>query len=273
MNKVCLSLKIHGSGYCMASANHVIKGEKRKQIRFDATWAVIKHPTEGLIMFDTGYTRRFHKATKNFPNSIYANITKVHINKNEEAKMHVNQSEVKHIILSHLHADHVGGLLDFPNAQCWTSKKCIEEFIKTPKWRGFSKGLLHDLFPYKWEENCKAFEDCKSDKHKILGLGYDLFGDQSIVMYGFPGHAAGQHGALIQTKERRVLLAADAFWNIKAITHKLGPSPIVRLFFDDWKAYNNSLNTLRKFHKAHPEIPMIATHCPKTFDMIDSTEN
>ena len=76
MNKVCLSLKIHGSGYCMANANHVIKGEKRKQIRFDATWAVIKHPTEGLIMFDTGYTRRFHTATKNFPNSIYAKLQK-----------------------------------------------------------------------------------------------------------------------------------------------------------------------------------------------------
>ena len=103
--------------------------------------------------------------------------------------MQVNPNEVSHVILSHLHADHVGGLKDFPNANCWASKKCLDQFIKTPKWRGFAKGLLHELFPEKWIENCKTFESCKSKTHEILGKGYDLFSDNSIVMYSLPGHA------------------------------------------------------------------------------------
>ena len=41
----------------------------------------------------------------------------------------------------------------------------------------------------------------------------------------------------------------------KAIKEELGPSPIVRLFFDNWKAYNNTLEILRNFHSAYPEIP------------------
>ena len=40
----------------------------------------------------------------------------------------------------------LGGLKDFPNATCWTSEKCLDHFQKTPKWRGFAKGLLHELF-------------------------------------------------------------------------------------------------------------------------------
>ena len=38
-------------------------------------------------------------------------------------------------------------------------------------------------------------------KSMKLGKGYDLFGDQSIIMFPLPGHAAGQHGALIQTEK------------------------------------------------------------------------
>jgi hypothetical protein len=63
---------------------------------------------------------------------------------------------------------------------------------------------------------------------------------------------------------------ADAFWDMRAITHKMGPDPIVRLFFDDWKAYNSTLDKLRKFHSVYPTIPLIATHCPKTVEMIQS---
>ena len=89
-------------------------------------------------------------------------------------------------------------------------------------------------------------------------------------MYPLAGHAAGQCGALVQTKNGPVFLVADAFWDMRAITHKMGPDPIVRLFFDDWKAYNSTLDKLRKFHSAYPTIPLIATHCPKTVEMIQS---
>jgi glyoxylase-like metal-dependent hydrolase (beta-lactamase superfamily II) len=184
--------------------------------------------------------------------------------------MQINPDEVSHVLLSHLHADHVGGLIDFPNANCWASEKCLDQFQKTPKWRGFAKGLLHELFPEKWIKNCKTFESCNPKTHEILGKGYDLFGDNSIVMYPLAGHAAGQCGALVQTNNGPVFLVADAFWDMRAITHKMGPDPIVRLFFDDWKAYNSTLDKLRKFHKAYPTIPLVATHCPKTVDMIHS---
>ena len=59
---------------------------KKRKIRFEATWAIIKHPSKGTVLFDTGYTQRFYTATKYFPNSIYATITKVEIDLNQKLK-------------------------------------------------------------------------------------------------------------------------------------------------------------------------------------------
>ena len=117
--------------------------------------------------------------------------------------------------------------------------------------------------PKNWIKNCKTFESCNSKIDEILGKGYDLFGDHSIVLYPLPGHAAGQYGALVQTKNIPVFLVADAFWDMRAITHKMGPDPIVRLFFDDWKAYHTTLDKLREFHKTHPTIPLFSYPLPQ----------
>ena len=56
-----------------------MKGAPRKDIQFYATWAELIHPQHGTVLFDTGYTSRFHDATARFPNSIYANLTAVEI--------------------------------------------------------------------------------------------------------------------------------------------------------------------------------------------------
>ena len=258
--------KVRNAGHCWAQAHHVMKGAPRKKIQFFATWVELRHPREGTILFDTGYTSRFHALTRSFPNSIYARMTAVEILQAEEAKSQVDPAEVKHVLLSHLHADHVGGLRDFPDAQCWTSAGCKAEFDALPKWRGFSKGLLHDLMPVDWLATSKSFESCPWVQHPQLGTGWDVFEDGSIVMFAFPGHAAGQHGALIQTEdEGPVLLVADAIWNIKALTEHLTPHPIVRLFFDDWKAYHETLSKLGAFRTVHPSVPILATHCPETY--------
>ena len=52
-----VSISIRTAGHCFAYAHHVIKGEKKRKIRFEATWAIIKHPSRGTVLFDTGYTK------------------------------------------------------------------------------------------------------------------------------------------------------------------------------------------------------------------------
>ncbi len=231
------------SGYCKAGAHHAVKGEPRGLVKFHALWAIIKHPSEGLILFDTGYTSRFHTATKSWPNKIYARMTPVVIDPEDELKSQLarlghSHLDVLKVIISHFHADHVGGLRDFPNAQIITSRRAFEHTLKTPKWRGFTKGILHDLIPDNWTDRlCIVEDNFHPKKNKYLGEGRALFGDDSLQLYNLPGHAAGQTGLLIQSTNGPLLLIADACWDLRAVTEGKLPNPIVRLFFDDWTRY------------------------------------
>ena len=56
--------------------------------------------------------KRFFEATKKYPNKLYANLTKVFLKKSEEVKEQLKENnidcnEIKHIVISHFHADHV----------------------------------------------------------------------------------------------------------------------------------------------------------------------
>ena len=76
-----VKLHLGYAGYCLAKETHTIKGGNNINVKFNALWALIHHPINGYILFDTGYTKRFFEATKKYPNKLYANLTKVVLKK------------------------------------------------------------------------------------------------------------------------------------------------------------------------------------------------
>ena len=267
---------INYSGYCLANVKHVIKGEKSKLIKFNALYALISHPDKGYILFDTGYTRRFYDVTKSYPNKIYAKETKVTITKSNEVKSQlesigIKAEEIKHIIISHFHADHIGGLKDFKNANIYCSKKSYNQVKSINNFFAFSKGILKDLIPIDIETRLKFIEDISIEKEdEIFQEKYDLFQDQTIMIYNLPGHAAGQIGILLNTLKNKYFLISDACWDIRAITNNKLPNKIVRLFFDSWQDYICSIENIKRFKKLNPEITLIPSHCSKTTDILIS---
>ena len=83
------------AGHCFASAHHVVKKDEKKQIKFHALFALLKHPEKGWILFDTGYTDRFYNSTKKYPNKIYANLTKVDITSENEVVNQIKSAGLK----------------------------------------------------------------------------------------------------------------------------------------------------------------------------------
>lgn len=269
-----VKLYLNNAGFCMAKESHAIKGGAKKNIKFSALFGLIQHPDLGFILFDTGYTRRFYEATRSYPNKIYANITKVEIKEEEEVKSQlqhfgISSNDIKHIILSHYHADHVGGLKDFPNATIYCSKKAFEHAQKINRFFSFSKGILKDLIPDDIKERVKFIEDIAT-KHsdEIFGHKYDLFNDGSIFSYDLPGHAVGQIGIELYTIREKYFLIADACWMAAAYKELKLPNQIVRTFFDSWKDYKDSVKKLHLYHSKNSEVKIIPTHCTETTDQL-----
>jgi glyoxylase-like metal-dependent hydrolase (beta-lactamase superfamily II) len=263
-------LYLNHAGYCYAKANHAVKGAKNTNIKFHALFGLIMHPDFGWIIFDTGYTERFYKETKFFPNKIYALATKVHIIANEEIKeqlntLGINAQDIKHVVISHFHADHIGGLKDFTNATIYCSKTAYQEAKNTPSLLAFSKGILKGLIPDDIENRLKFIEDFAIKKEdEIFSFRYDLFNDDSIYVYNLPGHAAGQIGILLKTEKNSYFLIADACWDKKAYLDLALPHPIVKLFFNSWRDYKESVFKIRQFHFKYPEVKIVPTHCSDT---------
>jgi len=269
-----LKIALNYAGHCFALEKHAIRNGKQRQIIFHALWAFIQHPSEGYILFDTGYTRRFFDATRTYPNKIYAKITKVSVEKEDEIIFQlknkgITPEEIKHIIISHFHADHVGGLKDFPNAKIHCSKKAYAHTIKLSAFTSFSKGVLKDLLPLDLKERVSFIEETAlRKKADIFAYKYDLFGDDSIHIYDLPGHAAGQVGALIETNVSKYFLIADACWLKESYRELVLPHPIVRLFFHSWKEFKSSLKKIHRFHKKKPEVIIVPSHCKVSTDLL-----
>ena len=276
MNKVKLHLNY--AGYCLSNAKHVVKGDKSKLIKFNALFALIIHPTKGYVLFDTGYTQRFFDATKNFPNKIYALATKVNLDKSEEVKSQleshgISTDDINHIIISHFHADHIGGLKDFKKAKFYCTKKSYNQVTSISDYFAFSKGILKQLIPSDFNNRVCFIENNSSlVNDNIFGHAYDLFNDGSIKVYNLPGHAAGQIGIQIQTIKKDYFLLADACWDKRAIFNDKYPSKIVKLFFDSWNDYMSSLHKIKQYNNQFPNTILVPTHCSKTTDDLVSNK-
>jgi glyoxylase-like metal-dependent hydrolase (beta-lactamase superfamily II) len=272
MGGIKLKLQIFHSGYCVADGAVVNPQEGRGKCRFYATWALLQHPKEGYVLFDTGYSFRFGEATQRWPFRIYGLMTPYFLQKEELAierlkTIGIDSQEVKMIILSHFHADHIAGLKDFPNAKIVSSRSGLELALRVNGWSAVGAGILPTLLPADLEARTQAIPDEKLASVAELENGHDLFGDGSIRLCALPGHARGQLGAYFHTASGPVLLAADAAWDLAAWKKGILPRSIVRLFFDDWEAYQRTFWALREFQERRPDCRVLFTHSPELVEM------
>lgn len=237
-------------------------GSWTRAVRFYATAVLLEHPVHGRVLFDTGYSQRFFEATRRWPYRIYRWATPVKLTAPggvaEILRRHgIEPRSISRVIISHWHADHIGGLRDFPSASVFTS---AEAWSSIQNLRGFAalrRAFLPSLVP----------EDV-ADRIQFISEGSQLFGDDSMSVVALPGHAAGQIGVrFISSTGQPVLLAADACWLSRAYRENRLPHPLTKLLHD-WPAYTASLARLHAMHIAEPDLLIVPCHCPETAERI-----
>ncbi len=274
-SRVRVDVQLFTTGYTSQSFHLVEHGGKRQTVAFHAMIALIIHPKHGVTLFDTGYSPRFHEATSRWPYRVYGKITPAVTSLestciNVLKKAGVDPAQVKRIILSHLHADHVCGLRDFPQADIITTETAWKSVAGTRGWGALRRAFLPDLLPDDMEDRL-----CLLPSFVDPGIGpfeqcHDLFSDGSIRLINLPGHANGQLGALLQADvEKRKFLIADAAWTRRTITESLPPTFAFRGFADNVRDARQTLSKLCEFHQRFPQIELIPTHCPAVADQYE----
>lgn len=276
--QIQVNIQFFQGGYCTHPEAIVIRGGKWQNAVFPSLFALIEHPKLGYILFDTGYSEQFYQDTKSWPFKIYALTTPAYIKPEDTAleqlqKQGIESTAIKYVIISHFHADHIGGLQHFPNAQfiCYNSA-----YQAVENKRGISAlraGFLPNLLPTNFAAHTLYVENTRQislpQNYSPFTTGFDLFGDQSIIAVELPGHAIGQLGIFLTDQHDQIyFLIADACWMSRAYQELIKPHPIANLIFSNYKQYGETLQKIHQLYRDNPQIKIIPTHCQATWESL-----
>ncbi len=249
-------------------------GSKLQRITVPNLFAVIEHPKEGTILFDTGYTERFIAGTRHLPFCIYAMATPVNIDIAATAVSQlrargINPEQVRWIILSHFHPDHCGGLRDFPNATI-VCHPAAWDFVRGKSGlEALKSGMLPGHLPDDFCARLQLLDGFDGAPVAPFAHTHDLFNDGSIRLIDLPGHMPGHVGAWVQADDNQTYaLVADAVWTRDAIDHPR--FSMHRLLAEDRPRRDATIRLLRQLKLGQPSINIIPAHCPATAMAFDT---
>lgn len=167
-------------------------------------------------------------------------------------------SEIHHILMTHLHWDHTGGMKELGHARFHISRT---------EWE-----FALNLKPLEAVRNGYEPGDFRAMRNRVelvddpapLGddaQGIDIFGDGSVCAVGLPGHTAGHVGYRLSFGDgRRVFYVGDAAFCVEQILDRRGLGRVPRAFAYDIPQTKQSLRSLRLFSDEHPGEVIVTAH-------------
>lgn len=176
----------------------LINGEAGTTVLPVPAW-LIEHP-DGLVLFDTGMHVDLQHSLDRIGRA--AQIFEADFPVGEElsarlAQRGIRPGDVTHIVLSHLHFDHVGGTAEIPDARV---------VAQLAEWEAGQDPRLIDLDIYNPDDY-----DLGHDIEMVDGA-HDLFGDGLITCIPTPGHTVGHQSLRVELESGPVVLTSDCIY-------------------------------------------------------------
>lgn len=265
-----LQCHILDTGYCLARENHILQGGSRQQIACHSLVALLRHPDHGWLLWDTGYAPRMLEVTQRLPFALYRAATPLRL-KPELAvvaqlpRLGLQAGDIRRVLISHFHADHIAGLRDFPTAEYIATRLAYEDVAARQGFSALRRAFIPALLPEHFARRATLLASFQGEPLSALGATHDLFGDGSLLLVELPGHARGQIGLLARTARGRVLFAADGCWMRRSIREDRPPSRLTNLFVDNPAQVRATIHRLHDFAQAQPDVVIVPSHCPEAF--------
>lgn len=266
-----VEVHLFASGACRHPAAMTQRGAGWRSARFPALPALLVHPSEGPILFDTGYAAGFTEATQPFPERFYRWLTPMELPAGDDAASRcrargIDPATVRHVVLSHFHGDHIAGLSQFVSARIHCARAGLDDAMRGGRWRSIRRGVLRALLPPDLVERARFFEDAPSvalpADARPFTRGADLLGDGSLLAVELPGHCPGHWGLLVADARRGLhFLVADAAWSLEAIRGNRPPPAVTTAFLGATQRYRATLAALHALHVRNPDLVLTPYHC------------
>lgn len=224
-----------------ANRRLLIRGGKGK-IALPVRCGLIVHPQAGPVLIDAGCGPRITEGSgRSLWLKLYSLMLRTELDQSVAALLAAHgfgMADVTTVLLTHLHADHVGYLRDLPNA------RFVTDGTTTGRLRdGIFTELLPDDFAQR-QIDLRGFPSVEIGHG--LGTGFDVLGDGTVVGVPLGGHAQGHYGLFFPQGDP-LFYAVDAQWLLDAVTTDGVPGFPASLVAHDAQAAKDSIAILRRF--------------------------
>ena len=188
-------------------------------VLFDDDWSewlpiyawVIEHE-EGILVVDTGETSRVHERGYHPSwHPFFRRATQFSVHPDEEIgpqlrNLGITPRDVRHVVLTHLHTDHAGGLANFTGSKIWVAQ---QELRRASGLGGILQGYLPHRWPKWWQPEFIRLENQPFGPFQQT-MPLTKRGDVLIVPT--PGHTP-HHVSVVVDGAPSFFLAGDTSYN------------------------------------------------------------
>ena len=227
------------TGHALAHHEHIYGSRKpsywwiffgKEKVRLPANAYVIEHES-GLVLFDAGAdpacdTDPNYWQTPGaafFMRHIFEwEITPQDNLANQMELTGYDPTDVTKAVISHLHADHVGGIGDIPQANLYVAQEAWDHMLGLHPERDMVIRPKIVRLGAKW--NPIKFKPTGDPGLAPFDEAFDLMGDGSMMVLPTPGHLAGAVSMLVRPAAGPpVLMIGDLTYNDEFLDHDRTP--------------------------------------------------
>jgi glyoxylase-like metal-dependent hydrolase (beta-lactamase superfamily II) len=235
--------------------------DKRHYIWVPIHAYLLEHPTEGLILIDAGICA----AQAHRHQQYYRGLLRLVLDEDEYSqepnetlpeqlqRLGFRCEDVRTVILTHLHEDHVGGLHDLPQAKVVISQ--AEWQARRMKIFGFLPMFYEPSFGFvdHWER--VSFD---SGAFHTFERSQDLFHDGSVRLLPTPGHTPGHICALVDMGGYQLLITGDCLYTLRHLATEQVQA--VRFTKETGEEQVNSIQKIAGLRRLLPGLHLLVGH-------------
>lgn len=173
-----------------------------------------------LILVDTGETAKIYNEGYLPKGGLYHKVVETRIKREEEIdhqldKLGFATKDIKTIIFTHLHGDHIGGLSHFSHCEMYVSK--VEYDMAVSK-KGTGNGYFTNNWPDWFKPNLVEYEN---QPEGVFAKSFQITNDRSILIVPTAGHSIGHQSVIVKDDGSNYFIAGDLTYNLDTLKSEI----------------------------------------------------
>ncbi len=225
---------------------------------------LVRHPA-GDLLIDTGNSSHFDEEVGVYGLWLRLKLKSLAGQLNPSAplpellrRIGEDPAKLRWAILSHVHLDHAGGLMDLPRMPVLLTREELR-FANDPKAqaKGFTIAAHTQKFP-RVDSPTLQFE---SKPYETFDESADLYKDGSVVVVPLRGHTPGSAGIFVNlSPSRRLFYVGDAVDDERGFEERVGKPLLLRDSDSDITLANEVVGRLSELHEKVPGLAILPAH-------------